>query len=35
MTSWPHEHATASSRDNLLSRNTLGEFKQTLLQQMA
>jgi glycosyltransferase involved in cell wall biosynthesis len=35
MTSWPHEHATASSRDNLLSRHTLGEFKQTLLQQMA
>jgi len=35
MTSWPHAHAAAASHDNLLSQNTLGEFKQTLLQQMA
>ncbi|HZZ02709.1 glycosyltransferase [Paraburkholderia sp.] len=36
MTSWPHApQATPSTREDLLSRHTLGQFKQTLLQQMA
>jgi glycosyltransferase involved in cell wall biosynthesis len=36
MTSWPHAPQTVSStREDLLSRHTLGQFKQTLLQQMA
>ncbi|MGF6769068.1 glycosyltransferase involved in cell wall biosynthesis [Paraburkholderia sp. GAS199] len=36
MTSWPHEdHAIPAEREDLLSRHTLGQFKQTLLQQMA
>jgi hypothetical protein len=36
MTSWPHApQATPSAREDLLSRHTLGQFKQTLLQQMA
>ncbi|CAH2793910.1 MAG: Glycosyltransferase [uncultured Paraburkholderia sp.] len=34
MTSWPHE-PQASTRDDLMSRHMLGQFKQTLLQQMA
>ncbi|MFM0737800.1 glycosyltransferase [Paraburkholderia xenovorans] len=36
MTSWPHpDHAVPSEREDLLSRHTLGQFKQTLLRQMA
>jgi glycosyltransferase involved in cell wall biosynthesis len=36
MTSWPHApHSVSSGREDLLSRHTLGQFKQTLLQQMA
>ncbi|MFM0395456.1 glycosyltransferase [Paraburkholderia phytofirmans] len=36
MTSWPHApEAMPSEREDLLSRHTLGQFKQTLLQQMA
>ncbi|MDR6444955.1 glycosyltransferase involved in cell wall biosynthesis [Paraburkholderia terricola] len=36
LTSWPHARdAVASAREDLLSRHTLGQFKQTLLQQMA
>ncbi|WP_121306571.1 glycosyltransferase [Paraburkholderia sp. BL17N1] len=36
MTSWPHiPPAMPSAREDLLSRHTLGQFKQTLLQQMA
>lgn len=36
MTSWPHTpQAMPSAREDLLSRHTLGQFKQTLLQQMA
>lgn len=36
MTSWPHAPDTIpSAREDLLSRHTLGQFKQTLLQQMA
>lgn len=36
MTSWPHApQAVPSAREDLLSRHTLGQFKQTLLQQMA
>ncbi|MFM0240673.1 glycosyltransferase [Paraburkholderia phytofirmans] len=36
MTSWPHApEAMPSAREDLLSRHTLGQFKQTLLQQMA
>lgn len=36
MTSWPHApEALPSAREDLLSRHTLGQFKQTLLQQMA
>jgi glycosyltransferase involved in cell wall biosynthesis len=36
MTSWPHApQTTPSAREDLLSRHTLGQFKQTLLQQMA
>jgi len=36
MTSWPHaSEAMPSAREDLLSRHTLGQFKQTLLQQMA
>ncbi|MFL9897491.1 glycosyltransferase [Paraburkholderia fungorum] len=36
MTSWPHAPQTIpSAREDLLSRHTLGQFKQTLLQQMA
>ncbi|HZZ10012.1 MAG TPA: glycosyltransferase [Paraburkholderia sp.] len=35
MTSWPHAPAATSAREDLLSRHTLGQFKQTLLQQMA
>ncbi|MFL9907924.1 glycosyltransferase [Paraburkholderia sp. RL17-337-BIB-A] len=36
MTSWPHAPQTVpSAREDLLSRHTLGQFKQTLLQQMA
>ena len=36
MTSWPHApHAVPAAREDLLSRHTLGQFKQTLLQQMA
>ncbi|WP_341313087.1 glycosyltransferase [Paraburkholderia sp. IMGN_8] len=35
-TSWPHApEAVPSAREDLLSRHTLGQFKQTLLQQMA
>ncbi|AJZ58757.1 glycosyl transferases group 1 family protein [Paraburkholderia fungorum] len=36
MTSWPHApHTGAAAGEDLLSRHTLGQFKQTLLQQMA
>ncbi|PQV52454.1 glycosyltransferase [Paraburkholderia sp. BL21I4N1] len=36
MTSWPHpREAEPAAREDLLSRHTLGQFKQTLLQQMA
>ncbi|RKF43485.1 glycosyltransferase [Paraburkholderia fungorum] len=36
MTSWPHApHAGPTAGEDLLSRHTLGQFKQTLLQQMA
>jgi glycosyltransferase involved in cell wall biosynthesis len=36
MTSWPHApDALPSAREDLLSRHTLGQFKQTLLQEMA
>ncbi|MFL9893449.1 glycosyltransferase [Paraburkholderia sp. RL17-381-BIF-C] len=36
MTSWPHAPETVpGAREDLLSRHTLGQFKQTLLQQMA
>ncbi|CAE6705297.1 glycosyltransferase [Paraburkholderia nemoris] len=36
MTSWPHEpEAIPAAREDLLSQHTLGQFKQTLLQQMA
>jgi glycosyltransferase involved in cell wall biosynthesis len=36
MTSWPHApDAVPPAREELLSRHTLGQFKQTLLQQMA
>ncbi|MEA3087729.1 MAG: hypothetical protein QOC89_5426 [Paraburkholderia sp.] len=36
MTSWPHApQSMPSAREDLLSRHTLGQFKQTLLQQMA
>ncbi|SIT42894.1 Glycosyl transferase group 1 [Paraburkholderia ribeironis] len=36
MTSWPHAPDTVpAAREELLSRHTLGQFKQTLLQQMA
>ncbi|WP_345813045.1 glycosyltransferase [Paraburkholderia sp. PREW-6R] len=36
MTSWPHEpQHVPPAREDLMSRHTLGQFKQTLLQQMA
>jgi glycosyltransferase involved in cell wall biosynthesis len=36
MTSWPHAHGTIpSAGEDLLSRHTLGQFKETLVQQMA
>ncbi|MFM0499401.1 glycosyltransferase [Paraburkholderia caffeinilytica] len=36
MTSWPHDpQAVPAAGEDLLSRHTLGQFKQTLLQQMA